>query len=119
MLLCTYFIRLLFYLYDLSVLTYNVQTLLQSWKAAPAEVKDGFFCVVGETIDHIDGGGQLAVDVVGQVVAQMGRLVVGCILPADAHAIGVVVHQCRNGIGRWGPRRENHNLRGVFLVPHH
>jgi len=33
------------------------------------------------------------VDIVGKVVAQVRRLVVGYILPADAHAINVVVHE--------------------------
>ena len=44
---------------------------------------------------------------VGQIVAQMRGLVVGCILPADRETVDVVVHQCGYGIGRGDISRED------------
>ena len=47
----------------------------------------------------------------------MGRLVVGRILPTNAEAIDVVVHQCGNGIGCGDVRRKNVQMGGVTCVP--
>ena len=44
---------------------------------------------------------------VWQVVAQMWWLVVGCVLPTDAEAVDVVVHQRGHGVGCWDVSRED------------
>ena len=44
---------------------------------------------------------------VWQVVAQMWRLVVGCVLPTDAEAVDVVVHQRGHSVGSVDIGRED------------
>ena len=50
---------------------------------------------------------------VWQIVTQMGRLVIGCVLPADAETVDVVVHQCGHGIGCRDVCREYVQMRGI------
>ena len=50
---------------------------------------------------------------VWQIVTQMGRLVVGRVLPADAETVDVVVHQCGHGIGCRDVCREYVQMRGI------
>ena len=47
----------------------------------------------------------------------MGRLVVGRILPANAEAVDVIVHQCGNGVSRGDVRREDVQMGGVARIP--
>ena len=57
------------------------------WELAPMQVEDSVSRLLcGHGLDAV---GQLAGNVVGEEVAQMGRLVIGGVLPADAHAVCV------------------------------
>ena len=52
-----------------------------------------------------------------QVVAQMWRLVVGCVLPTDAEAVDVVVHQRGYGIGRGDVGGEDVQVGCIACIP--
>ena len=54
---------------------------------------------------------------VGQIVAEVGRLVVGCVLPADAEAVDVVVHQRGYGIGRGDVGGEDVQMGCIACIP--
>ena len=54
---------------------------------------------------------------VSDVVSQVGWLVIGYVLPGDAHAVDVVVHEGGYAVLGGGCGGEEHQCGGVALVP--
>lgn len=60
-----------------------------------------------------------AFNIVGKIISQMWRLVVGCVLPADPHAVDMVVHECGHTVGRWNLCAVDIERASVSGIPHY